>query len=250
MVFAFTFMIVFILISFGLWFCTLGVVIEFLVKGLLEPILPRLAYTILVSFVVFFSFTTGLIYFFDFLTLGWLKRKKWASKFYYPIYRFYSFITLSSLYRPIYYNLINHKYGRNLSKLLIPYILIVLFFASISVEYHPHYPKEHTDKNLLNSLNYDDERADLSSYIDKISLPSKYVSNGFLEVFIHYNSKRYTYAVEKICPDLKPLREVGYKVNLFLAGTHMTTMIYRLILRYFAYKPCIKSLLPTVCLQI
>jgi len=162
-------------------------------------------------------FVTGAIYFFDFLTLGWLKRKKWASKFYYPIYRFYSFITLSSLYRPIYYNLIDHKYGRNLSKLLIPYIFILLLFASFNVEYHPHYPNERNDKNLLQSYNYDDERTNLQTPVNKISLPSKYVSDGFLEIFIKYSGNRHNVVLEKTCPDLKPLREVGVQSD-FIVG--------------------------------
>lgn len=212
-VFAFTFMIVFVLISFGLWFCTIGGFMQLFVKGIFKPILPELLYGILSRSLVIFFLLTGFFYFFDFLTLGWLKRKKWASKFYYPIYRFYSFITLSSLYRPIYYNLIDHKYGRNLAKLLIPYIFIVSIFSSFQVQYHPHYPISVEDPNLLNINHYDDER---NSIIDKVSISSKYVSNGFLEAFIRYRGNLHNAVIEKKCPDLQPLRDVGIQSDIIV----------------------------------
>lgn len=215
-VFAFTFMIVFILVAFGLWFCTLGMVMQVFMKGIIQPILPDLLYKIISRVIMTTAVLTGLLYFFDFLTLGWLKRKKWASKIYYPFYRLYSFITLASLYRPIYYNLIDHKYGRNLAKLLIPYIFILLLFASIKVEYHPHYPTNREDSNLLQSVNYDDERANLNTSVRNVSIPSKYVSNGFLEVFVEYSGNRHNKVIEKICPDLKPLREIGIQSDIIV----------------------------------
>ncbi len=215
-VFAFTFMIIFIFISFGLWFMALAFILEFILQGLLYPILSESTYMIIKRVFSISLLATGLLYFIDFLTLGWLKRRKWASKFYYPIYRFYSFITLASLYRPIYYNLIDHKYGRNLSKLLIPYIFILTLFASFNVEHHAHYPTENKDGNILSRLNYDDERESLDSPIEKISLPSKYISNGFLDVFIKYKGGRDNATVEMLCPNLKPLREVGIQSDFII----------------------------------
>lgn len=214
-VFAFTFMIIFIFISFGLWLMTIIFLIEVFQK-LMSPILSESTYMIVKRVIFILWVTTGIFYFVDFLTLGWLKRRKWASKFYYPIYRFYSVITMASLYRPIYYNLIDHKYGRTLSKLMIPYILILSLLASFSIEYHGHYPTENKDGNILSRLNYDDEREILGSYVDKISLPSKYVSNGFLDVFIKYKENRESAVIEKICPNLKPQREVGIRSDFII----------------------------------
>ena len=215
-VFAFTFMIIFIFISFGLWLMAIAIVVEFILQGLLEPILSEPIYKVIRISVIVLWFLTGLIYFVDFLTLGWLKRRKWASKIYYPIYRFYSFITLASLYRPIYYNLIDHKYGRNLSKLMIPYIFVLALFSSFNFENHAHYPTNNKEGNILSRLNYDDEREFLESTVDKISLPSKYVSNGFLDIFIEYNGDRSNAVIEKICPNLNPLREVGLQSDFVI----------------------------------
>ena len=50
----------------------------------------------------------GTIYLFDFLTLGLIKKIKWLSRFYYPVYRVFNILTLSFLYRDIYYVLITN----------------------------------------------------------------------------------------------------------------------------------------------
>jgi len=68
---------------------------------------------------------SGLIYFIDFLTMGWLKRYKWFSKFYYPIYRLFSWVTLASFYRPIYYNLVDNKLGRRLAMMILPIGILI-----------------------------------------------------------------------------------------------------------------------------
>ncbi|WP_421873733.1 hypothetical protein [Marinoscillum sp.] len=47
----------------------------------------------------------------DFVTLGFLKRFKWLSKIYYPLYWLVSTITLSRFYRPIYYTIVSN-YGK------------------------------------------------------------------------------------------------------------------------------------------
>ncbi len=52
--------------------------------------------------------TLGLIYMFDFLSLGLIKRIKYVNVVYYPIYRFISLVTFSKLYRNIYYLLISN----------------------------------------------------------------------------------------------------------------------------------------------
>jgi len=52
----------------------------------------------------------ALIYLFDFISLGLLKRIPVVNKIYYPLYRIMSILTLSPLYRSIYYGIIsNHK---------------------------------------------------------------------------------------------------------------------------------------------
>ncbi|HCX21514.1 MAG: hypothetical protein CMB80_13420 [Flammeovirgaceae bacterium] len=67
----------------------------------------------------------GTVALIDFVTLGLLKRFKWISIVYYPLYRLVSAITLSRFYRPVYYALIS-----NYSKWKIGGFLIVFVFTS------------------------------------------------------------------------------------------------------------------------
>lgn len=81
-----------------------------------EPIIIAYVYSIL---------TFGVIGLFDFVTLGLLKRYKWTSKIYYPIYKVISTLTLARFYRPIYYTLIS-----NYNRWKIGGFLIVFIFSS------------------------------------------------------------------------------------------------------------------------
>ena len=104
-IFGFTFLIIFVIISTGLFF--------FFASGLIllsawSP--PPM--DIFFEGVVFVYFAGGGIYLIDFITLGWLKKLPKIGGLYFPLYLFYSLITLSFIYRPLYYNLIDNKFGR------------------------------------------------------------------------------------------------------------------------------------------
>jgi hypothetical protein len=68
----------------------------------------------------------GAIGLIDFLTLGFLKRIKWLSKVYWPIYRVIQVLSLAKFYRPIYYVLIS-----NLNKWKLAMALTVFFVLSL-----------------------------------------------------------------------------------------------------------------------
>jgi hypothetical protein len=122
-------------VSFMLFMCMVGGYFYFLVMlivplfsfvyffndGSFGDINHPIAIAYIISIVVL-----GLFALFDFLTLGWVKRFKWFSRLYYPIYRFIGFITLASLYRPIYYSIIS-----NLSKWKISLFLFLFVFTSL-----------------------------------------------------------------------------------------------------------------------
>ncbi|HMR87018.1 MAG TPA: hypothetical protein PKD51_02630 [Saprospiraceae bacterium] len=109
-------------------------------------------------------FLGGAIVFFDLITLGGFKRirEKSISKIYFHVYRFYSFATLSFLYRPLLYNFIDHKYTKRLFFLSIPYIMIVIFGASFFENNpNPYLPSKSTSQEhgyLIDNYNYDDLR--------------------------------------------------------------------------------------------
>ncbi len=198
-IFAFTFLIIFISISLGLMiaFFLGGIfVVEYFDQS------PNSVRALVLIGLILIIFIASLIYLVDFLTLGWLKRQARIEKFYYPIYRFFSFITLSFIYRPLYYNLIDNKFGRWVGLLTIPYLIVFMVVTLLRVETHgyiPRYKKAQTFRNKY----YDDMRPEKS--IDTwASIPSKYVKNGFVELYIPYVPKVHDLALESICPDLNP----------------------------------------------
>ena len=123
-------------ISFMLFMCIIGCYFYFLVL-LIIPIFSfgyfvedgfdYISHPIAVTYILT-VIALGFIALFDFLTLGWIKRFSWISRFYYPVHKFLSHITLSRLYRPIYYAIIS-----NMSKWKISIFLLLFVFASFYV---------------------------------------------------------------------------------------------------------------------
>ena len=148
-VFGFTFLIIFILISGGLF--VLGIFILAITMQVIDTRFGDLWVVVIVPFLVLYLLG-GLIYFLDFITLGWLKRKKGIARFYYPIYRFFSVITLAFIYRPIYYNLLDNKYGRNIILFLIPYLIGFTLIASLTVNSHAYLPGNRTLQSISNNF--------------------------------------------------------------------------------------------------
>ncbi|MCI4650628.1 hypothetical protein [Phaeodactylibacter sp.] len=80
----------------------------------------------------------GGIYVLDFLTLGLLKRIPYFSKFYLPIYRVMSWLTLSPLYRKIYYGLVsNHAKWKSVLAILIFLSVTALLYSGFRLKNNP-----------------------------------------------------------------------------------------------------------------
>lgn len=209
--FAFTFLVVFVIISFGMWALLMGLTTELALK-----FLPAASAEQTVTFVNLLIFITGAIYMIDFITLGWLKRFPRFSKVYYPIYRFYGFVTLSALYRPMYYNFIDNKLGRRAGFFLIPYIVGMLWLMSLQVESHVWFTEGDAQLTMNRSF-YDDMRQE-ESLVRGASIPSRFVSNGYLELFIRYIPHRDDKVLEKKCPEVKPPITSGVRSSIVLGG--------------------------------
>ena len=156
----------------------------------------------------------GLLYFIDFLSLGYLKRVRWLAPFYYPIYRFFSLVTFARLYRPLYYNLIDNRFGRGVGFLLLPYIIVLIVGSSlkfVSDAYFPESPPAHT---VLKTDYYDDQRPE-GAIVESPCIPSRFVGNGFLELFIPYLPAKDDKNIEANCPGL----EVANFTGLTLEGS-------------------------------
>lgn len=201
-VFAFTFLIIFILISVGIYVS--GIILQSFLLDYVSDHSSEAWFFLLIPFLLLYLFG-GFIYFIDFITLGWIKRRKRISKIYYPFYRFLSFVTLSFIYRPLYYNLIDTKFGRRVVLFLVPYLLIFTMIVSITVETQSYLPSNRARHSILNDR-YDDtwNRMEAST---SASINSKYISNGYVELFLPYIGKVDDEVIELLCPDILPARK-------------------------------------------
>jgi len=174
-IFAFTFLIVFMFVSFFLFMMFLG-----LITKLLNPIMSNDPAPLVewgVKGCVITILIAALLYFLDFVSLGFFKKKRWIAIWYYPIYRFFSIITFSWLYRPLYYNLIDNKFGKRVSFFLVPYFITGVFIATVSASLNLYIPEDKGKQEIYDNY-YEDSRRD-GDRIGRILIPSKYIDNGF-----------------------------------------------------------------------
>ncbi len=155
--------------------------------------------------------------FFDYLTQGLLKKNKFIAKLYFPVYRVFSILTLSFLYRPLYYNLIDNKFGRRISFMLFPFYVSILFIVNTY--------KEQSGFILNNNLASSSIRADKRNYqdlVDKhklfiadLTIQSKVITEPYLNVKIPILNK-IEYNIIKFNKGLKEFEDDSrYKNHLF-----------------------------------
>ena len=149
-----------------------------------------------------------IITFIDFMTLGFLKKKKWLSKIYFPVYWIFSFITLSFLYRPLVYNFLDHKFGRRLSMILVPFYVLIFVLTSF---YHQNsnYISTNIESSdiMAHNENYEDQLANKKRFTGDVTIPSKVISETYLKVFMIYH-ERIEDRIFAFNPSLKPKEDV------------------------------------------
>jgi hypothetical protein len=213
-IFAFTFLIIFVILSCLIYVLILTAFSQLILEpiekwneGFGKPITNIFNGLLLIS---------TIIYLIDFVSLGWIKRIKWLAPFYYPVYRLLGWMTLAPLYRPLYYNLIDNRFGRWVGLLIVPYIIIALVGSSVRLQYGKFIPKERTSYQLDN--NHYDDLANPQKMSQQVlffpSIPSKYIENDFLEVFIPYNGVADNDGLEDMCPGLRAAK----KEKMYLGG--------------------------------
>ena len=146
--------------------------------------LPETLRTIVGVSLIVFLFFGMILTFIDFITQGWLKKKKWISKLYFPIYWVFSFITLSFLYRPLVYNFLDNKFGRRLSFVLLPIYFAILVLSSF--QYKPsNYFNDvgNSSENSSSHINYLDMLGE-NEHIDEFAITSKIITTPYLNVFM------------------------------------------------------------------
>ena len=156
-----------------------------------------------------------LITFVDFITQGWLKKKKWISRVYFPIYWVFSYITLSFLYRPIVYNFLDNKFGKRISMALLPVYILILVGASFKNERSNYFNREISSNSIVgNSLNYEDMLTNEEDFIEDVAISSKVITEPYLKVFLVFDDNIED-NVFKFNPGLKPERDIrGFKTDI------------------------------------
>jgi hypothetical protein len=145
--------------------------------------------------------------FFDLVTVGLLKKKQSVSKIYFPFYWVFSIITLSFLYRPLIYNFLDHKFGKRVSVLLIPFY----FFISIITSFYYQKSNFFTDYNGSNNIianhnNYEDIKEDNYNLKIDFTIQSKVITDPFLKIYVPF-FKSMEDMIFKFNPDLKPEKD-------------------------------------------
>lgn len=210
-IFAFSFLVISILMAVGMYTLFLGIVgvaLSYLIN--LLPSVLNIPLSIF-SLIIFLTIViTGFIYMVDYFTLGFFKRVKWISKAYYPFYQFYNFITLSALSRSIYYYLIS-KFSKRKIRLIYGVTgFIILFLSLVNFDQYQYFPDDQNDY-LMSTNSYDDQRS-ADKYVEGVSIASGFVDRPHFQVFLRYNA-RDNGRIRTNCPDLEPLKDDGLNWN-------------------------------------
>jgi len=207
--FSFTFLLFFLLFSFFIFNLVFGILIATLIKfNLIDPKPGEPGLEIFIGSVYYLL---GLIVLIDFITLGAFKKitDKTVGGIYMWIYRFYSTVSLSFLYRPLLLNFIDNRYTKRLFFLAIPYGLSLILLSGYTLERHEYFPSfsseqvnyESISESIVNFRYYDDLRDDyvvsLGSLgkrkkkpsIDMISLSQYEVDRSELKFFLEYEER-------------------------------------------------------------
>lgn len=176
-----------------------------------------------VSLVIFILVGMALS-FIDFITQGFLKKKKWISKIYFPIYWVFSFLTLSFLYRPLVYNFLDNKFGKRLSFLLVPIYILILVLTSFKYNSSNYLSAESNSKDIIaNNGNYLDLIETNKEFIDGVAIQSKVITDNYIKIFIVFNDNIED-NVFAFNPSLKPEKDVRglnseIQINSFINGS-------------------------------
>ncbi len=170
----------------------------------------------------------GVIVFLDLIFNGAFKKinDNIFSKVYFYIYKFYSTITLSFLYRPLLYNFLDNKYTRKFFYFSIPYLFILIIYDNAFVNRtNPFMPNSTVlmeSGHMIDDYYYDDLRSILLSntavkpqnnkkeFLPWVSLSQYKVNGNFIEIF--FKQTRSTIKNLEKSKNLKPIHKKGIQI--------------------------------------
>lgn len=186
-IFAISFLLIFYVLALLLSSISIGLIIQYFIVNAFD--LPKwLSLSIGIPLLSFVSLSIVLT-FFDFLSQGFLKKKRWLSAIYFPFYRFFSFFSLSFLYRPLVYNFLDNKFGKRIFYALIPFYILIIVATSIDYRKSNYFDIKNTTGNFYaNKVNYEDLLDGKKNFIKTIAIPSKVIQTPYLRVFIPFTN--------------------------------------------------------------
>ncbi|UBZ12917.1 hypothetical protein LDL77_13590 [Flagellimonas marinaquae] len=183
--FAISFLLIFYVLAMTMIILSIVLVANFVIES---DYLPEGLSSILGVVLIIFIITGMTLTFIDFLTQGWLKRKKWISRIYFPIYWVFSFLTLSFLYRPLVYNFLDNRFGRRLILLLVPIYIAILMITSLEYRNSNYLDKDQqSSSTFANKENYADMLVEDGDFPGQVVIPSKVINKPFLKVFVPFS---------------------------------------------------------------
>jgi hypothetical protein len=203
-IFAISFLLIFYVLAFTLSIVSiLTVVFLFLDNDNINDTLGNSIGIPLIIFIVIGIFLT----FLDFITQGWLKKKKWLSRIYFPFYWVFSKITLSFLYRPLVYNFLDNKFGRRVSMALVPVYIIILIGTSLNYKTSNFFDVDLNSNSIIADSNNYEDMMDDDIFIENVAISSKVTSKNYVKVFMVLDDNFDDY-IFGFNPGLKPKEDV------------------------------------------
>ena len=203
LIFSFSFLVTFVFISLSIFLAVI-VGAAFGIQYFMTQKSFDLYFMFLIFVLAFIMI--GVIYAVDFFSFGAIKKSEAIGKYYYPIYRFMSGLTLSFLYRPIYYSFISTPFSRKFALLIIPYFILFWAVNSIFFQTHQFLPLGSSEYHALSTY-YENERSD--NRVRYASIPSRIWNENILPLFVPYTPSKDDKMLSHVCPDLKPMRKTG-----------------------------------------
>lgn len=199
--FAVSFLLIFYAISIFLTIILTALTFNFLIHN--DNINQTLRYIIGIPIAFILTFGMFLV-FIDFITQGFLKKRKWLAKIYFPFYWVFSYVTLTFLYRPLVYNFLDNKFTRRVSLFLVPAYIAILFLISFKNNNSNFIKKaQYVSGAYVNSENYEDLLVEEDDLVRVASIQSKVIKEPYLKVFKLF-SERVENQMYRYKPALKP----------------------------------------------
>lgn len=180
-------------VTFLIAFITIAVSLNFLIFIFFTVFLYEndfLSFEVKAVFgLIFFpAFLLGhLITIIDFIIPGIVKRSQDVAKVYIPIYKVFSILTLSFIYRPILYNLLDNKFGKKIIYSLIPIYGVLLFLFSMETNPSNFFnSNDESSYEFSHRSRYRDMLIKDREFQKSTAIQSKTITDPFLQITIPY----------------------------------------------------------------